>query len=381
MGGIMRELIGFEITKLLRKPLVWASLAGMLLMMVLMAYNWVMPYGYMYREEMDGELRFTQGTDVIVKNKEIAAQFEGPLTTQKAQEIIETYMFSREAMESQSMDPDRQRNYSHNSMYDVLARDGFAKMDGSYSGATVEEIYGSDLAPDLVLGYFDGWEGTIYALIYDFLSWGCVVIIILTPLFAEEYTKRTDALILTGKRGRTLCPVAKVIAAYVVSLAGSLILLGFFTLSMIVFHGTTGFDTSAQLGTMGLFHDMPYTLTWGQAYAFGCLIWLGAMAVLIAICLVVSALAKNSFSALVIAFALYAIPLFIPWQLFPGPLPLIGSLTPINQMQMFDLTDFAKLDLGGFQLNVMWLALPIAIVATVISIFWSKRAFAKHQVL
>ena len=137
----MRELIGFEIKKLLRKPLVWASLAGMLLMMVLMAYNWVTPYGNMYQgEEINGELIFTQGTNTFVRNKEIAAQFTGPLTTQKAQEIIETYMFSREAMESQGMDPDRQRNYSHNSMYDVLARAGFAKMDGSYSGATIEEI-------------------------------------------------------------------------------------------------------------------------------------------------------------------------------------------------------------------------------------------------
>lgn len=381
----MRELIGFEITKLLKKPLVWVSLAGMMVMMILMAYNWISPYRQIYRgEEINGEVIFTQGTDTIARNKEISAQFAGPLTTQKAQEIIETYMFSREVMEvmkSQGMDPERQRYYSHNCMYDVLADAGFAKMDGSYSGATVEEIYGSDLAPHMVLGYYDGWESTIYALIYDFLSWGCILIIILTPLFAEEYTKRTDALILTGKRGRTSVPIAKVIAAYIVGLVGSLILLSFFTLIMLITHGLTGFDTSAQIGTMGLFADAPYILTWSQAYAFGCLVWLGSMTVLIAICLIVSALAKSSFSALVIAFTLYAIPLFIPWQLFPGPLPLVGSLMPINMMRMFDITDYAKLDLGGFQLNVMWLALPIALIATAIGVLWSRRTFARHQVM
>ena len=79
------------------------------------------------------------------------------------------------------MNLDRKRNYSHNNIYNVLAGDGFAKMDGSYSGATVEEIYGSDLAPDLALGYFDGWEDAIYAFIYDCLSWGCVVISIFVP--------------------------------------------------------------------------------------------------------------------------------------------------------------------------------------------------------
>lgn len=373
----MWELISFEIIKLLRKPLVWVCLAGTVLFMGIMAYNWVAPGFISLQEEVDGEWVFMQGFDSIARNKEIAAQFAGPLTTQKVQEIIETFVFSRETLESRGLDPDRQRYYSHNSMYNIL--DDFTKMDGNYNGATVEEVFG-DLAPDLVLDYYDGWEGTLYALVFTYMLWGCVIVVILTPVFAEEYTKRTDALILTGRRGRNLCPAAKVIAAYAVSLAGSLILLGFYTLLMVAVHGTTGFNASVQLGSLGIFRSTPYTLTWGETYAFGCMLWLGATAVLITICLVVSALAKNSFSALVISFALFAIPLFIPWYMLPGPLPLIGALMPIKQMQM-ELTEFAKLNLGGFQLNVMWLALPIAIIATVIGVLWSKRAFARHQVL
>lgn len=374
----MRELIGFEITKLLRKPLIWASLAGMLFLMILMAINWVIPGYASVQEEINGEWVVLENFDAIARNKEIAEQFGGPLTKEKVQEIIEASVFSTEILLSKGLDPDRQRYYTHNSMY--LALNDFEKMDGSYNGATVEEVYGN-LAQELVIGYYDGWESTLYALTVCFMSWGCVIVIILTPVFAEEYTKRTDALILTGRRGRNYCPAAKVIAAYVVSLIGSVILLGFFALAMLAAHGTAGFDTSVQLGSMGIFFNTPYIMIWGQIFAFACMLWLGATVVLIALCLVVSALAKNSFSALVIAFTLFVLPMFIPWNYFPKLLALAGMLLPINQMEIWSLTDFAKLDLGGFQLNVMWLALPVAFIATIIGVLWSRRAFAKHQVL
>lgn len=374
----MRELIGFEITKLLRKPLVWASLAGMLLFMILMAYNWVIPRYATVQEEVNGQWIIWKNFEGINRNKEIAEQYSGLLTTEKVREIIEASAFSDEVLMSQGFNPDRQKYYIHNSMYQAF--DDFEKMDGSYNGVTVEEVYGN-LAQGMILGYYDGWESTIYALMNSFMVWGCVVVIILTPLFADEYTKRTDALILTGRRGRSYCPVAKIIAAYVVSLAGSLILLGFFALAMLAAHGTTGFHTSVQLGSLGMFNDTPYLLTWGQMFAFASMLWLGATVVLIALCLVVSALAKNSFSALVITFTLFSLPMFIPWHYFPEPLTLAGMLLPINQMKIWNLSHFAKFDLGGFQLNVMWLALPVAVIATVIGVLWSRRTFAKHQVL
>lgn len=374
----MRELIGFEITKLLRKPLVWVSLGGMLLLMFLMAYNWVAP-GYLgVQEENNGEWVVWEGFDGIARSKEIAGRFAGPLTTEKVQEIIDTFAFSREILESRGLDPDRQSYYFHNSTYDTL--DDFTKMDGTYNGNTVEDVYG-DVAQDLVMGYCDGWEGTVYSLIFCFMSWCCIVIIILTPVFSEEYTKHMDALILTGRRGRFHCPAAKVIAAYAVTMAGSLILLGFFVVILVVVHGTTGFDTSAQIGTLEMFELVPYTITWGQIFAFGCMMWLGATVVVISLSLVVSALAKSSFSALVIAFTLFAVPLFIPWSIFPEPFPLVGMFMPINQMKIYEIYRFVRFDFGGFQLNVMWLSLPIALIATVTGVLWSQRAFAKHQVM
>ena len=374
----MWELIGFEITKLLRKPLVWASLAGMLFLMFLMAYNWIIPGHAAVQEEVNGQWITWEDFEGIKRNKEIAEQFSGPLTTEKVQDIIETYVFSNEILLSRGLDPDRQKHYTHNSMYQLFYE--FEKMDGSYNGATVEEVYGGP-AKDLILGYYDGWESTVYALMPSFMVWGCVIVIILTPLFADEYTRRTDALILTGKRGRNYCSLAKIIAAYVVSLAGSLILLGFFALAMLVAHGTTGFYTSVQLGSLDMFLDTPYLMTWGQMFACTSMLLLGATVVLISLCLVVSALAKNSFSALVIAFTLFSLPMFIPWHYFPEPITLAGMLLPINQMKIWNLSNFTKFDLGGFQLNVMWLALPVAVIATVIGILWSRRTFAKHQVL
>lgn len=41
----MRQLIGFEIKKMLRKPLVWAALLGLVSFVAIMEYSWVVP-GY-----------------------------------------------------------------------------------------------------------------------------------------------------------------------------------------------------------------------------------------------------------------------------------------------------------------------------------------------
>lgn len=376
----MFELFGYEIKKLLQKPLVWVSLLSLLLCSGLMLFNWVAPGYNSVQEDVNGKKVILEGHAAVLRNQEIVALYEGPLTTKKVRDIIETYSFSEAMMKDEHMDSSYQENYRHNTLYDSLSHFGFVRPDGSYNGTTVEEAYG-ELAPDLILGYSCGWEDTIYALAYIFLTWGCVLVIILSPVFSEEYTKGMDALILTGSEGRRKCPAAKIAASFAVALGGSALLLGGFTLIMLAYHGTEGLHASIQLGHLGLFSAAPYVISWGKAFAFACLLWLGGIIVLTATILLVSASAKNSFSALVISFALFAVPLFIPWHNFPFPLNLIGALLPINQMQLRSLFFFDRLSLGRYELSVMWLALPVALGAMTVGTLLSKRLFVRHQVM
>lgn len=375
----MRELIQFEVNKLLRKPLVWVMLAGTVLFMVVMEYSWVIPGLAGVQEEVNGQRVILKGVEGIRRNKEIAALFYGPVTDEKIQTIIETYDMPDSFWEAYSLAPDRERNYAHNLIYDTLSSYGFTNMDGSYSGTTVEEVF-DNLAPDIVLGYSTGWECTVYLLIYTFLTWGCVIVIIVSPVFSEEYTKHMDALILTGSSGRKQCTEAKVIASFLVAVAGSVIIIAAATLLMLAAHGTTGYDASVQLAELGIFKNTPYILTWRQAYGLACIAWFGGILVLTSIVLVVSALAKSSFSALVIAFSIYVIPLFLPWYIFPKWLELAGYLLPITQMQLLRLFPQDLLSVGGLAFPPVYLALPVTLLALLIGIPWAKRSFANHQV-
>ncbi len=376
----MRQLIEFEIKKMLRKPLVWAALLGLVSFIAIMEYSWVVP-GYADIQMAENGQKVTiKGFEAIPVDKEICASYHGSVTDEKVRTIVETYDIPDSVWEANDIDPNREYHYVHNLVYNILSSNGFVNPDGSYSGQTVEEAFGN-MAPELILGYSTGWECTIYALLYSFLLWGCIVTVIVSPVFSEEYTIHMDALILTGIHGRKKCTLAKIISAFFITIAGSLLLLGICTSLMLAVHGTAGWDCSVQLGELGYYDRVPYSLNWLQAYGFACIAWFGGMLVLTSIVLVVSALGKSSFSALVISFVIYAIPMFLPWNILPDSVALWGYLLPITQMQLLKLFEFDLLKIGSITFPPVYLAVPITVIVLIVGILWSKKSFSQHQVV
>jgi len=376
----MRQLIAFEVKKMLRKPLVWAALTGLIGFVALMEHSWVVPGYACIQAEKDGKRIVTEGFEAIAINKEISAAYSGPLTDEKVRTIIETYDMPDSLWKSSDIDPSHEQHYSHNLMYDTLSTNGFVNPDGSYKGITVEEVFG-DLAPGLIIGYSTGWECTVNVLLYSFLLWGCILVIIVSPVFSEEYTIHMDALILTGIHGRRKCTFAKIISAFLITIAGSMLLLSVCTLLHLAVHGSTGWDSSVQLGELSYFRHVPYPLNWLQLYGLSCIAWFGGMLVLTSIVLVVSSLGKSAFSALVIAFVIYVTPMFLPWNILPESMELWGYLLPITQMQLFKLFRFDLLTLGSRTFPPVYLALPITVTALIVGVLWSKKGFSQHQVV
>lgn len=376
----MKQLIIFEVKKMLRKPLVWASLIGLVLFLAIMESAWVVPGYAAVVTEKDGQRVTAEGFEAIPLDQEICSLYHGPLTDEKVRSVIETYDISDAVWEASKIDPAREAHYTHNLMYNILSTWGFIDLDGSYSGCTVEETFG-DLAPGLTIGYSTGWECTIYTLMYSFLTWGCIVVIIVAPVFSEEYTIHMDALILTGIHGRKKCTFAKIISAYLITVAGSVLLIAISTLLMLAVHGSVGWDCSVQLGELGIFEQTPFHLNWLQAYGLACLAWFGGMLVLTSIILVVSALAKSAFSALVIAFVIYILPMFLPWNLLPASLELWGYLLPVTQMQLLKLFHFDLMALGSLTYPPVFLAIPITAIVLIGGITWARKGFSQHQVV
>ena len=376
----MKQLICFEVNKMLRRPLVWAALIGLVGFIALMEYSWVVPGYASIQMEEDGQLTAIEGFNAISVDQEICAAYHGPLTDEKVRSVIENYDIPDSVWEASKIDPSREKHYTHNLMYSVLSAYGFIDLDGSYSGSTVAETFGS-LAPELVIGYSTGWECTINVLLYSFLLWGCILVIIVAPVFSEEYTIHMDALILTGIHGRRKCTMAKIISSFLITITGSVLLLAVCTILLLTVHGSVGWDCSVQLGELAYFDHVPYHLNWLQLYGLSCLAWFGGMLVLTSIVLVVSALGKSSFSTLVIAFVIYAIPMFLPWNLLPESLSLWGYLLPITQMQLIRLFRFDLFTLGSLTFPPVYLAIPITVIALIVGILWSRKGFSQHQVV
>ena len=373
----MWQIVKYEIEKLLSKKLVWACLLGMVLMEYAMIANWVYPGPESVQFFQDGELVWFRGRDAIRESQAIAEKYAGPLTDEKVRAILEDFDMPDEDMKKQSIDPDREKYYTHNSLYSSLK--DFQKMNGSWNGLTIREVYG-ELADDMNLGYSSGWTNVIYAMMYTLLSLFCVLIIILSPLFAEEYTRGTDALILTGAYGKTKCAWAKIISGFLVSTALIGIAALVFFAVYLVNYGTLGWNASIQINDMGYFHDVPYSMTCGQGVLYAVLAWFTAGVVLTAVAIAVSAWAKSAFTSLVISFALFVIPMFIDWDAM-GFLRLPAQFIPIQQIQLLNLFECPILQAGGLEVKLMWLTVPGAIIMVTVCSLFARRAFARHQVM
>lgn len=374
----MLSLIRFEFDKIIQKKLILATLLGMAFLTFIMVYNWVSPgYSRVVTEE-NGTLITYTNREAVLLNQEICARFAGPLTNEKVQQILAEYRWSESAIEQDARELNRPIYYTHNLMYNAFTSQGFSDENGNYNGTDIQQLYG-EIASDLTLGYYTGWEGTLYCVANLLLFWGCAAVIMLSSIFSEEYTRGMDSLILTGAKGRTRCSSAKLIAAFLVSLCGSVLIILSATLALLLYHGTVGFEASIQITDFGFLSNTPYVMSWGSAYGYACLLWISSILVVSAVTLLISAVAKSSFTALVISFVVYMIPLFIPWSAMN--LAPLGAFQPVNQVLLTNTFYLDMLQLGDLSFPCMWLALPIAAVVSALCIFLSKKFFAGHQVV
>ena len=373
----MCQLIKYELQKLMGRKIVWAALAGMLFMVCAMSVNWIYPDGESVQYFQDGEFVSLDGKEAIREAQAAAEKYAGPLTDERVQSVLRDFDMPDEEMRANGMEPAREGYYVHNPLYASL-RD-FQNMDGSWNGVTVRELYG-DLADRLTLGYSTGWVSAIYAVIYTLLSLGCVLIIILAPLFADEYTRGMDALILTGTLGRTKCAWAKIIAAFLVSIGlFAAVSLGMLALYLIT-HGVAGWNASIQINDLALFAELPYPMTCGQAVLYAILLWFTAGLVVAAVSVLISAAARSSFVSLIISFVVFVLPLFITWNKM-GILNMPAQFLPIRQMQLMDMFELPLIRTGAAEWNVMWLTVPVSLLAAALCGMGARKVFARHQVM
>lgn len=88
--------------------------------------------------------------------------------------------------------------------------------------------------------YYDGWERMSSSFsIFLALVVSAIIVISLSPVFSDEYSQKTDAIILTTKYGKNKVIVAKLISSFIFTLV---VYLFFATVNFILHAAIYGLD-------------------------------------------------------------------------------------------------------------------------------------------
>lgn len=406
-------LVKYEFLKILRKK---STLIVMAASLLLTAVFFGLPILQFQTYNQDGVLRGLEG---IEYEKELYANISVPLTneyiTKTIQEVQELFenpdnigydgneQFLIESAYWDGIAPRENllnmiaRNYAapnvsvgYNSLTDVDVSGGTdfyqARQDkiekvlnNSSNGLSDEEKafwrdMNSKVEEPFEYGYFEGWEIIITA--FELLLFAILAVcIVIAPVFSGEYQAGTDAVILSGKYGKTKLTTAKIAAALIFGISAfTLHVIVAFALPLAAF-GIDGWDLPLQInGT-----TVPYPVTFLE----GALVNLGVIyLVLIAmICLTLflSAGMKSPYLVLIVVVPVLFIPMFLSPNGTTGIYNLLVFLTPYQSL-VPQFSSYLSYQFGSAVLDAFTMRAAVYAVLALILLPLAKIGFKKHQV-
>lgn len=223
-------------------------------------------------------------------------------------------------------------------------------------------------------GYFGGWEVIVSA--FELLMFAVLAVcIVIAPVFSGEYQAGTDAVILSGKYGKTKLTTAKIWAALLFGiLAFTLHVIVAFALPLTAF-GFDGWDLPLQInGT-----TVPYPLTFLE----GTLVNLGVIyLVLIAmtgLTLFLSARMKTPYLVLIVVVPVLFIPMFLSPNGTSGIYNLLVFLTPYQSL-IPNFGSYLSYQLGPVVLDAFTMRAIVYVIFALILLPLARIGFKKHQV-
>lgn len=231
----------------------------------------------------------------------------------------------------------------------------------------------SKVAEPFPYGYFEGWEIIISA--FELLMFAVLAIcIVIAPVFAGEYQAGTDAVILSGKYGKTKVTAAKIAAALLFGvLAFTLHVVIAFALPLAAF-GIDGWNLPLQInGT-----TVPYPMTFLE----GTLINLGViylvLIAMIGLTLFLSARMKSPYLVLTVVVPVLFIPMFLSLNGTSGIYNLLVFLTPYQSL-VPRFGSYISYQLGSVVLDAFSMRAVVYAMLALILLPLAGIGFKKHQ--
>ncbi len=223
----------------------------------------------------------------------------------------------------------------------------------------------------LQYGYYEGWE--IITTSFELLMFAILAIcIVIAPAFSGEYQAGTDAVILSGKYGKTKLITAKIIASLLFgTMAFVLHIIVACGLPLISF-GVDGWNLPLQIAGL----TIPYPL---QATLINIgVIYLVQLA-MIGLTLLLSAKMKSPYLVLIVLVPILFIPIFLTPSGATGAYNLTLFLLPYRAT-IPEFGKYISYQFGGLVLDTFSMRTIVYAALTVITLPLARLGFKKHQV-
>lgn len=357
----MKTLILFELRKVLSKRLSLIALVWIFLFSALISFS-----VYKDKYAFDGVSEEGSGKTAVEIDKKIAAKYEGILTDEKVQQMLNDFAPISDLQGLNAV-------YLYENATQSAAFSRFSDIDGKWNGSSVSDVFGDE---KIKIGYVDGWLSTSRNLVRVFVMLAFAVILMLTPIFSGEYDG-VDNIILTSKYGKTKCAAAKVVAGILTAILTTALTAAFNLILALVFYGRSGLDCSILFASSDYGEAfIPFNITCGTLLGYQILLAFTGTLSVAGITLFLSAISKNQIVAFASAMAIFLFPVWLPITEL-NPLFRLVGLLPIYQVLAVSLLSVEQMSNG--LLYAVW-AVPVAVIFTGLGAFLSRMIFAKHQV-
>lgn len=369
-----------EIYRLLSKK---TGLAAMLVAMLFILYFTL--GNTVWGEGVIDDGMIYHGREAIAKDKEIAAEFAGPLTVEKVESIWEKYgppvNYDNRTTTWEGMSAAAAMGGNDNYCNRFVAREFGQTAIGEDGRNTYVLADGWKESRYLQGNHVFGYEGSMFwywdRFMMAYVLAHIVIIILLCPVFAEDYAFRTADIILATARGRFF--VWKLRAAVGCLLASICYWLacGSVFLLYIAYYGWEGLQVSCGLAGVPMFFQKDAVPMWEGILVLYLCGWLSAVVLALLVC-GISARCRQSFCALVRSLFLYFGP-FAVMRVVLDSLPM-GWINVLLHYICFSMPFSYPGTCPEAPDSAKPVLTALALAAALVGAVASARGYCRHQV-
>ena len=358
----MWQLILFELKKIFQKKIVYAALAGTIFSNIIIYSAW----GAFGDEAATMEGEELNGMDAVLYMKEFDRQYEGELSDEKVEELLAC----------QNKMEEMNAVYAYYRCLDITSYVK-SRFDAGQEGIlSVDDVFTQEMG-NIHFGYHKSFSSAFQYMMNMIMIMGCVLVIALAPIFSEEYTKGTDALILTTRYGKSKCAKAKIFASFLSSFGILFILIVLNGSMFLATYGTEGWNTSVQIDYLGFLWDIPYEMNYAQFMGYSVFLWFVSYMFLTGMVLILSAFCQSSFVSLIIASVCYVVPMWIHTIM-----PIwFNAMMPILQLMVVVVLNIQRIHVFGCNIMPLWIVVSASTAVTIFFCILAKKGFTRHQVM